>query len=158
MCIAAKSIFEAVREKHLRKFCSIINFWKWEVGRGKFYDEISTSIIFDLHIILIKLSHCKLSTVNLQLLKHTPNPSREGSLGSKLRAAVCFLATNARIIKIPILKFQIPTSILVPPKTTLTIGFGRRPEASRQKGDPDVSGPIRNLNCLTRYSEGVFEF
>ncbi len=36
------------------------------------------------------------------------------------------LATNARIIKIPILKFQIPTSILVPPKTTLTIGFGRR--------------------------------
>jgi hypothetical protein len=68
----------------------VLNFWKWEVGRGKFYDEISTSIIFDLLIILIKLSHCKLSTVNLQLLKHTPNPSREGSLGSKLRAAVCF--------------------------------------------------------------------
>ena len=38
----------------------VLNFWKWEVGRGKFYDEISTSIIFDLLIILIKLSHCKL--------------------------------------------------------------------------------------------------
>jgi hypothetical protein len=23
----------------------VLNFWEWEVGRGKFYDEISTSIM-----------------------------------------------------------------------------------------------------------------
>jgi hypothetical protein len=56
----------------------VLNFWEWEVGRGKFYDEISTSIIFDLLIILIKLSHCKLSTVNLQLRKTHPQPLSSG--------------------------------------------------------------------------------
>ena len=58
----------------------VLNFWKWEEGRGKFYYEISTLLIFDLLIILFTLYHCKLIAVNLQLIKHTPNPSLEGSL------------------------------------------------------------------------------
>ncbi|MCX6183974.1 MAG: hypothetical protein NTX74_02785 [Flavobacterium sp.] len=49
--------------------------------------------------------------------------------------------TNYGSLKIPITKFQIPTSLLDPPKISTTIGFGRRPEASGQKGDPEVSGP-----------------
>ena len=51
-----------------------------------------------------------------------------------------FLATNARIL-IPTLRDQIPISTIVPPKIYPTIGFGRRPEASGQMGDPEVSGP-----------------
>lgn len=41
------------------KSSCVLNFWKLEAGRGKFCDEISTSVIFDLLIILITLSHCK---------------------------------------------------------------------------------------------------
>ncbi len=34
-----------------------------------------------------------------------------------------------------------PNSKIALPKISPTIGFGRRPEASGQKGDPEVSGP-----------------
>jgi hypothetical protein len=53
----------------------VLNFWKLEAGRRKFCDEISTSLIFDLLIILFTLYHCKLTTKT-----HTLSPSLEGSL------------------------------------------------------------------------------
>ena len=31
----------------------VLNFWKWEEGRGKFYYQISTFLIFDLPFLLI---------------------------------------------------------------------------------------------------------
>ena len=34
----------------------VLNFWKLEVGSGKFYYEISTFIIFDLPLIIPSLT------------------------------------------------------------------------------------------------------
>ena len=72
----------------------------------------------------------------------------------ELGFSVCHECTNIK--KIQFLKFQIPKfsglllAISALRNSAATIGFGWRPEASGQKGDPEASGPYKNSNCLTR--------